>query len=302
MTEGNQRGPCPGVAILSVLAVLISAPLTLAQAPATKQAAQASAGQGAAQAPATTRQPFGLAPADDGQPVLQVVEGRLTLKVRNARLGWLLSELTKQVRLVVQVGQGAGGELVTMDLQDVPLDEALRQMLRNQDAFFFYGSSTKQDPSVLQVVWVYAKGKGQGLQPVPPENWASTKDLEAGIANDDPEVRLNAITAFIDRVDSAVAMPVALHAMTSDPDAEVRAMTLYAARSKGLKLPPEVLSGLLVADSSESVRFLALEGLARDPNARFYAETALRDPSPHLRHKAQEILNQLEAGARRPKR
>lgn len=273
-----------------VLILITVGPAAIAQdnTPPAKSAPAGAAQQG----PPRGAQPAQPAPADEQQPVLRVAEGRLTLKVRNVRLGWILDQLTQKAKVAIMVGQGAGGELVTINLQDTPVDQALRQMLRHHDAFFFYGPG-KEDSAVLQVVWVYPKGKGQGLQPVPPEEWASTKDLEAALADTDPETRLNATAAVIERSSRDRAMQVALRA-TSDEDENVRMTALFAAGNKGLKLPPELLVNMLSSDTSASVRFLALSALARDPSARSYVEMALKDPSPPVQQKAQEILRQLE--------
>src|SRR5262245_55808913 len=98
------------------LAVLASAPLAAAQ-----QAPPQGATPAARAAVAT----------EQGQPVVRVAEGRVTLSVRNVPLRWILNELTTQVRLAIQVGPGAGAELVFADFRDVPLEDALRQLLRH---------------------------------------------------------------------------------------------------------------------------------------------------------------------------
>jgi hypothetical protein len=220
--------------------------------------------------------------------------------VKNVRLGWILDRITQKAKVAIMVGGGAGSELVTLDLQDTPLDEALHQMLGRHDTFFFYGAN-KEFPAVLQVVWVYQKGKGQGLQPVPPEDWASTKDLEAAFTDNDAETRLKAITGVIERSNRDHAMGVALHAL-SDPDENVRSMALFAARTKGLEILSDTLMSLFTNDPSASVRFLALEALAKDPNsARTFAELGLKDPDSGVKRKAQEILTGLDAAERRRK-
>ena len=277
--------------MLGILTLLFSARLASPQAPE-PQAPKVSV-QASEQSPPPGAQAGQPAPAGEQQPLLKVVEGRLTLKVRNVRLGWILDQLTQKAKVAIVVGTGAGSELATMDLEDTPLEKALREILRHHDAFFFYGPD-KDDSAVLQVVWVYPKGKGRALQPVPPEEWASTRELEAALADTNAETRLNATMALIERGSSDRAMQVALRA-TSDADENVRATALFAAGNKGLKLPRNLLVNLLSIDTSESVRLLALTALARDPSARPYAEMALKDPSLPVQQKAQEILKQLEA-------
>ena len=238
-----------------------------------------------------------LPPAEQ-QPVLKIANGRLTLKVKNARLDWILDRLTEQAGVAVLVDPGAGTELVTLDLQDATLDDALRQLLAHHDTFFFYGSKS-EGPAALRVVWVYPRGKGEGLQPVPPEQWASTKELEGAFADNDPETRLKAIVAVIERSNPDRAIEVTLNAL-SDADESVRSMALFTARTRGLGILPETLMNLFTSDPSPNVRFLALEALAKDPNsARTYAELGLHDLDPKVRSKAREILTELETAERR---
>ena len=79
----------------------------------------------------------------------------------------------------------------------------------------------------------------------------------------------------------------------SDEDDEVRAETLNTALDEGLTVPTDLLSELARNDPSDSVRFLALEALSDDPMVAMIAEQALGDPNPHVRSRANAILDRL---------
>ena len=84
----------------------------------------------------------------------------------------------------------------------------------------------------------------------------------------------------------------------NDPDELVRAEVLQAALDEGLTLPTDLLTNLFFNDPSAQVRFLALEGLRDDPNAREFAERALKDPDQHVQDLAREILAGLDEATR----
>jgi len=216
-----------------------------------------------------------------------VKDGRLTVEVKDQPLHQLLEEIARQARVAFTSEGGAGGKkLVSVKYQDVPLEEALRELLKDHDAFFFYGVEGKA-PATLRAIWVYAKGKGAGQAPVPPEVWASTAELQGRLNDPDPKVRAQAVGAVVERKgDQAGDL---LMSALSDQDALVRMQALYSALDAGVSLPPELLV-TLTADPSPDVRVLALEALAEAPNAGAIAERALNDPSPAVRNKAKELL------------
>jgi hypothetical protein len=231
--------------------------------------------------------------------LITVTDGRLNLRVQSRPLGWVLEEVSREGRVAI-IADGVGGQRISAQFQDIPLDEALRQLLKDHDAFFFYGPE-KTKPASLRAVWVYPKGRGRGLAPVPPEAWASTKEmLEEAEANPDPGARARAIQTVVERKGNR-ALDLVLGAL-QDVDDRVRTRALFAALGEGVRLPADSLIALAITDPSHNVRFLALEALVgqKDPNVRATAEQALNDPHPHVRNKAQDILNRLDAAARPP--
>jgi len=249
------------------------------------------AGARSTQAPAGHTQERSSARRDAPGPLVSIVEGRLTLKVVKRPLAVVLDALTQESGIPIVLGGGAGDDVVSIELRDIPWDEGIRRLLSGHDAFLLYGVEDKT-PASLRAVWVYPKGGGKSLQPTPPEAWASTKELEGKLADRDRGVRARAYEGLIDR-EHERALDIVLRGLREDKDAEVRSRLLYAALNKGLELPADLLVSLASGDGSEQVRFLALNALEGDPNAGAIATTALNDPSPQVRIRAREILATL---------
>jgi hypothetical protein len=257
--------------------------------------AAAGAGQQAGQPSASSRATADTATRTsslaDAGPAVTLKDGRLSVRLRNRSLGSLIDEISTKAGVPIVISDEVGAQLVSVSFQNLPLDEGLRQILSKQDAFFFYGVD-EQEPSSLKVVWVYPKGQGRGMAPVPPDKWASTKDLEAMADDKDPRARSRAIEALVERKGEA-ALDVVLKALQDSND-EVRAQALYGAVKAGVQLSDGVLSNLMVNDPSPDVRLLALQGLSNSPDARVAAEHAVDDPSEPVRVQAQEILTRLD--------
>lgn len=240
----------------------------------------------------------GVASAQDiEQPRVSIREGRVSVSGENLPWNGLLEELGRQADVALVRADETSGERVSVDFHDLAVDETFRRLLAGRDAFFFYGTEPGQ-PAVLRVVWVYAPGRGRGLSPVPPEAWASTKEIEEQVGAADPETRADAIEALIGRK-KGQSMGAVLDAMR-DTDERVRTRALYTALDGALELPTNALFEAL-NDSSANVRFLALGALADHPDFRAIARRALQDPDPHVKARAQEMLGQLDAASgRRP--
>lgn len=231
----------------------------------------------------------------DPRPQVTFKNGLLTLRGQDRPLRWFLDEISREAKVAMMVADGVGEERLSADFNKLPVEEALRDLLQEYDVFFFY-SGQGAPAGTLRAVWVYPQGQGQGLEPVPPEKWASTKEVEERLADSDPEVRARSIETLIERKGDQ-ALEAVLKAL-EDEEAQVRVQALYQALAGGLELPESTLANLLLSDDSSDVRFLALEALATGPEARWTAERALTDPSPQVQQKAREILRGLEAASR----
>ena len=133
----------------------------------------------------------------------------------------------------------------------------------------------------MRRVWVYPSGQGGQLRPVPPAEWASTKELEASIADSDPEVRAKAYEALMANPEPARRNLVlqALRGVREASD-ELRERILSSAISKGFPLSAELLGDLAQTDRSEQIRWMALDALSSDASGKRVAEKALNRPEP----------------------
>jgi hypothetical protein len=230
-----------------------------------------------------------------GRISLTVKKGRLTASIKDCPMGSVLEELDLQtdVALIPAKDLDIAEDRVSAQLADVPLDEGLRRLLENYDTFLYYGV-VGNAPSSLRAVWIYPKGTASVLRPVPPEAWASSKELEASLADWYPEVRERAYEALMLRPSSA-SRELVLQALrgASETDEGVRQRLLSSAISNGMRLPPDLLTELARWDGSEGIRLMALDALAGDPALKELAQAVSADPSQAVREKAKEILAQL---------
>ena len=225
-------------------------------------------------------------------PIVVVKEGRLTLEVANVRLESVLERLSEGTGIAIISAAGLERVRVSLKLQDIPLEEGLREILKDQDCFYFY-SSDRDSPARLKAAWVYPKGRGRGFQPVPPEQWASTRELEGRTGDPDPDVRWRALTTLIERNRNR-AVDLVQRTLKEEKNEQVRMRVLDTAIEKRIDLPAGLLANLLCCDESENIRFLALQALSEDPNAAEILKSALKDPNPHIRRTAGQMMERLE--------
>jgi len=220
--------------------------------------------------------------------------GMLTYRAQNQTLRSILDRIAAMANVDIALSEGLGDEKLSVEFQHYRLDEALRQMLKGYDAFFFYGVDEERErPASLRAVWVYRATHAQGFKPSPPDTWAaSTQEFQQMLAEPDPEVRARAIETLIRRKggQSADALQEALR----DKNEKVRIRALHRALYSGVGIPLELLIDLALNDDSMNIRFLALQALPVDPKLRWVAERALHDSNPQVNQKAEEILEELD--------
>jgi hypothetical protein len=249
--------------------------------------------------PAAAQQPDlpGASASPAGQLAIAIENGRITASIRNRPLGAVLEELGSRtgVALIPAADMDIEALRVSAELAGVPVDEGLRRLLENYDAFFYYGVVGNRSSS-LRAVWIYRRGAAAALRPVPPEVWAGTKELQASLADTDPEVRARAYQALISRPDRE-SREVVIQALrgASEPDDAVRERILSTAFSTGVSLPRDLLMDLARWDTAAEVRLTALNALAFEPTLKEAAQAALTDSSPVVRERAKEMLAELEA-------
>jgi hypothetical protein len=221
----------------------------------------------------------------------------LTFHAQNRPLRSVLRQITQLTRVSINGAEDLPDKLISVDLEQFRLDEALRQILGGYDVFFLYGAdeSALGTPSV-KAVWVYPAGRAQGLAPMAANAWAAkTQEMERMLLDPDPNARARAIDAIIRRTGRESAEVV--QAVLKDGDEEVRITALNRALNSGVEIPQEVLINLALYDASANIRFLALQALPVDPKMRWVAERAMQDDSVYVSREAQGIVGELDAAA-----
>lgn len=228
--------------------------------------------------------------ACEGSISIAVDEGRLSARFEHCTLGRVIEELARRTKINLVAEQQATGDEISAHVQRQPVEAGLRRILAGYDLFFFY-SATNPEGSLPKSVWIYPRGSASTIRPVPMERWASAKELEAGLAESEPEVREKAYRALMERPDRhSRELVLGCILGETERDEGLRQRLLSAAISNGFKIPPHLLAQLARADASVGIRWMALDSLAESPQAKSVAEAALADPDESIRQRAQEIL------------
>jgi len=227
-------------------------------------------------------------------------KGLVRATIRDQPLSVVLDEFAARCQLNITVADGIDAPNVTAELNNERLGDALLRLLANYDVFYYY-AGTGELPATLRAVWVYAKGTSSTVRPVPPEAWAGTKELVTGIGNTDPAVRERAYEALMSQPDLG-SRDLVIGALRSsgERDDGLRERLLSRAVANGSPIGADILADLARADSSEQIRWIALDALAQDSVAvKPAAEAALTDASEAVRSRAKEILAELGGAAAR---
>jgi hypothetical protein len=111
-----------------------------------------------ARPPSTERPRSVRAPAKSEPLPLQpeLSNGMLTLRVQNESLRSALVRISTQSGIAIYMGNDLGNEPLSVEFRHYRIDEALRQILKDYDTFFFYaGDDGNQAVTSLKAVWVY---------------------------------------------------------------------------------------------------------------------------------------------------
>lgn len=214
---------------------------------------------------------------------LKLVDGRVDAHLHSARLPAAVGRIARAAAVELVGGERLADVPVRVELDGVPVAEALLRLTAGYDSAFEYRG---------------ARLVRMSIRPEP----AGGADEAAAAANldqPDPQQRGDAIEAIAARGGDR-GREVVSHALT-DADEDVRLRALEQTEVvQGLALPADALQDLLLRDASENVRFKALDVLATDPAVDAYtlatiARGAEADRSELVRTKAAELREQLEA-------
>lgn len=228
-------------------------------------------------------------PVDNaGAPAVTVNrDGTMSVSAGGLTLMDVLSEIMMRTKLPVSVAPEIQREPVKAVFRDLPFDEGLKRLLAAYDTFYLY-SDAKTGAGPVKGVWVFPRGEGRNLQPVPPAAWGSSKELESTLGDPDPGVRMDAYEALLER-EGEQGLPTLMRAL-GDVDDAVRHHALSTAINGGLEVPTTELYGLALTDRSREVRMLALETLDSRPEAEAVAAAVADDADEEIRRTARWML------------
>ncbi len=115
----------------------------------------------------------------------------------------------------------AGQQLVSGEVRNASIEEALRMILRGHDTFYMYAVEG-QKPAALKAVWVYGRGEAKTMQPAAAEALKASKEVEASLRDSDPAVR-DAGIQHIARESGNDARNALISAVMQERDDSVRA-------------------------------------------------------------------------------
>jgi hypothetical protein len=229
------------------------------------------------------------------RPVTITRDGTVSISATRLTLRAVLDDISVQAKLPIVLAESLEEERVSLQLGGASLEEGLKRLLAPYDAFYLFSPSEKEKETLspsIKGIWIYPKGEGLELQPVPPGLWASSKELEAQLDDPDPGVRSLTFEALIER-HGARGLPFVLRGLV-DSDDSVRLTTLTAALNVGVEIPTTDLQALVVSDPLQGIRLRALEAIETRPEASAIAESVKNDPDEVIRNTAALLLKHLQ--------
>jgi hypothetical protein len=221
-------------------------------------------------------------------------KGRLSAQFDQCPLGRVLEEVSRRTNVTLVADDPVTADPTSADFKDQPLEEGLRRLLAGYDLFSYYSAASGASSAPL-TVWIYPRGSAAALRPVPPELWASGRELEAALSDPEPSVRGRAYEALMTRPDSR-CRDLILKAILGDTekDGAVRQQLFSTAIARGFKIPTDLAVQMARADNLPEIRWMALDSLPILPAVKATAQAALSDSDESVRQKAQEILDLLD--------
>lgn len=204
---------------------------------------------------------------------------KLAVKIKDRPLREVLKEIERHGEITVSI-HGNIDEQVSMEFQEIPLDEGLRRILARANYLFLYGHSSPGETTTgirLREVWVYPRevraareydatwrGKADGELPLRRED----------LHDPDPQVRHQAVLALA-REDGKKAIRKLIEILTRDESPEVRELTIgVAAEIEPTLVDPFIQ--IVLHDPEPSVRMEALVTMGQVAGEEENVREALR--------------------------
>ena len=227
---------------------------------------------------------------------VEFADDSVTIKARDVTVDDLLKEIAEQSGLMLILHDPID-EPVTVDIQQLSLTKAISRILRNQNFALQYTGA-----SFTGRLWVFSKGSrnapgyGRGAR----HSAALTVDetiasLSLALANNDAQVRLEAVSGLTD-IGNDQAAAVLAGALT-DSDPRVREEAIYAlGEIGGENAVPAIEQAFMDAeDDVRQAAIAALSDIGGDESARALA-VALYDVNTSLREDAVYALGDIGGG------
>lgn len=228
--------------------------------------------------------------------MVSVTAGLLSADVHDHSLRSLLTTISERAGIVIAVDPKVSDSTVSAQFAEVPLEQALRRLLMQLDAFFLY-STRNEAPASLRAVWVFPAEGSIGTVPTKPEDESGTSHLERDLRDVDVTVRERALEQILEM--GGPSAQEGLRQGLADIDEGVRRRTLSKAADLGVDVPVEELAEIVRLDGVAAVRRMAVEVAYRvalrrgDSDLTPLAQLALDDPDVSVRAEADRLLNLL---------
>ncbi len=258
---------------------------------------------GAASASATPGDP------EPGMRVVQTGRARLTVDAQAAPFAELLRELGRTMRITVAVDPGPDAATpITATFNDVPVEDALRRLLRGRNFTIEYGAAG------IDEVHVYQEGAvsrtSGAWRADPPSRARSYARLARAAAEEqedlntlertaldaaEPDERMGALST-ISALDNTRARDIAIALLTRDDDEEVLSTAVRILRQQE-PVPLEPLLSVALSGKPVRVRIEALQAASADGRTDRRLLGALKslmsDQDEEVRETAKQLLDDL---------
>lgn len=226
-----------------------------------------------------------------GAEAIAVNDGRLTARVHDMPLASFIAAVSRVANLPIALDPSDTNELVSIDVSDVAIGEALVRALPKRDVVLLHGGGDASD-NPLQGVWVWPQNQGRTFV----SNGAGPS--RAALHDTEPGVRAAAIEEVAWR--GLPSAPSVVAAALVDDDPSVRERALNAAVVHDVDFDNDQVLRLMETDTAPAVRLAALRAFAKsaalDRDAvRSAAQYAVNDADSSVQSMAHEILAHVTA-------
>jgi hypothetical protein len=220
----------------------------------------------------------------------------VSVKIAGVSLEEVLKEISSQsgVRLVLE---GSRQEEISAEFDSVPLEEALRRLIKENFLLLYGAEGQLVEARVLGVESPFPSPPmvRESEQRIVSEESESFESLVVDLEGGDSERRGRAVLLLGESKDDRALEP-AIGALERDEDADVRRRAVWALGDLGGERAKAALAEAVFGDRDESVRNMAVEALAQvgGMEAIEPLTQALReDPDSFVRYKALVSLAEM---------